>query len=141
MFASAPPWGPTTILARRNVARIFSGETLREAFNNANDFLELRRFKEAKTLLCKVMPVARRVLGKNNDLTLRMMSIYASSLYMNDRATLDDLREAVTTFEEAGRIARRVMGGQNPTTKEIEFDLRNARFALRARETPPPGSA
>jgi hypothetical protein len=55
-------------------------------------------------------------------------------------ATLDDLREAVTTLEDAGRIARRVLGGAHPITMGIERHLRNAQAALRARETPP-GSA
>ena len=65
-----------------------------------------------------------------------------SSLYQDDRATLDDLRKAVTTLEDAERIARRVFGGSNPLTKGIDDDLQNARAALRARETPSPaGSA
>ena len=55
---------------------------------------------------------------------------------MDDAATLDDLREAVTTLEETERIARRVFGGAHPLTKGIEGDLR---AALRARDAP--GSA
>ena len=57
-------------------------------------------------------------------------------------ATLDDLREVVTTLEDAGRIARRVYGGAHPLTSAIEVNLQGARAKLRARETPsPPGSA
>ena len=52
-------------------------------------------------------------------------------------ATLDDLREAVTTLEEAERIARRVLGSAHPLAQDIDGGLRNARAALRARETPP----
>ena len=55
---------------------------------------------------------------------------------MGDGATLDDLREAVTTLEDAERIGRRVLGGANPITTGIEGNLRDARAALRARETP-----
>jgi len=51
-------------------------------------------------------------------------------------ATLDDLREAATTLEDTARIARRVLGGAHPTTVGIEKSLREARAALRARETP-----
>ena len=54
-------------------------------------------------------------------------------------ATLDDLREAVTTLEDTKRIARRVLGGANPITEGIEDGLRDARAVLRARETPAPG--
>ena len=53
-------------------------------------------------------------------------------------ATLDDLREAVTTLEDAGRIARRVLGGAHPTTTGIREDFCDALAALHARETPSP---
>ena len=61
---------------------------------------------------------------------------HAEALYRNPAATLDDLREAVTTLEELEPIVRRVLGGAHPLTTAIERDLRNARAALRARETP-----
>ena len=67
-----------------------------------------------------------------------MRSIYANVLFADPGATLDDLREAVTTLEDAERIARRVLGGAHPLTAEIEDQLRYAQAALRARETPPP---
>ena len=50
-------------------------------------------------------------------------------------STLDDLREAVTTLEDAERIARRVFGRAHPTTARMGGHLRYARAALRARET------
>ena len=56
-------------------------------------------------------------------------------------ATLDDVREAVETLEETERIARRVLGGASPTLVPIVGALRGARAALRARETPPPGTS
>jgi len=62
---------------------------------------------------------------------------YAQALYDDPGATLDDLREAVTTLEDAERISRRVLGGAHPITFSIDRDLRIARAALRARETPP----
>ena len=65
-----------------------------------------------------------------------MRWLYAQALYMDDVATLDDLREALTTLEDSERIARRVFGGANPITAGIEVALRDARAALRARETP-----
>ena len=60
----------------------------------------------------------------------------AKALYRNDSATLDDLREAVTTLEETERTARRVLGRARPIVVAMEQSLRNARAALRARETP-----
>ena len=106
------------------------------ANNYANGLLVLRRFEEAKALLRKILPVARRVLGESDTLKLTMRKIYAMVLHKDDGATLDDLREAVNTLEETERIARRVLGGAHPITEAIEHNLSEARAALRSRETP-----
>ena len=66
---------------------------------------------------------------------------YARALYLNTGAALDDLREAVTTLEDTVRIARRVFGNSNPFTEGIQIEQHNARAVLRARESPPRGSA
>ena len=66
----------------------------------------------------------------------RTLWCYARALYHDDTATLDDLREAVTTLEETERTARRVLGRAHPIVVAMEQSLRNARAALRARETP-----
>jgi hypothetical protein len=62
-----------------------------------------------------------------------MRNYYAVALAM-----LGELREAVTTLENAERTARRVFGGAHPLTATFENDLQYARAALRARETPSP---
>ena len=82
------------------------------------------------------MPVARRVHGEGHTVTLKMRWNYGAALYADPTATLDDLREAVTTLEDTKRIARRVLGGAHPDTTGVENNLRYARAALRARETP-----
>ena len=109
-------------------------ETLIAASNYANSLVNIKRFEEAKSVLRKMMPVARRVLGVTYELTLRMKWNYARALYTDTGATLDDLREAVTTLAETERTARRVFGGAHPTTKGIQDALQNARALLRARE-------
>ena len=65
-----------------------------------------------------------------------MRSLYAEALCRDPGATLDDLREAVTTLEETDRIARRVLGGAHPLTMDIEGELQDARDALYARGLP-----
>jgi hypothetical protein len=111
-------------------------ETIRAANNYAHSLCSLKRFEEAKSLFRKTMPAAQRVLGDNDRLTLKMRWVYARALYENEGATLDHLREAVTTLGDVARIARRVLGSAHPTTAAIEKSLRNAGAALRARETP-----
>ena len=108
--------------------------TLGAAFNYAASLVDLQRFEEAKSLLRKVMPTSRRVLGESHRLTLKMRKIYGEALYENPGATLDDLREAVTTFEETAHIARRVLGSAHPIVVDIEGKVRRSREALRARE-------
>ena len=131
--------------------------TIRAANNYAWGLYELERFEEVKSLLRKTIPAARRVFGESHSLTLRMRWSYARALYHDDDATLDDVRESVTTLEETERTARRVLGGAHPLTVDIENHIRCARAReelLRARKgddvsalrdlmaaMPPPGSA
>ena len=112
-------------------------ETLVAALNYAASLSDLERFEEAKSLIRKTMPVARRVVGESHQLTLQMRGCYAEALYKDSQATLDDFRESVTTLEDSERAARRVFGGAHPLTVQIEQCLRDSRAALRARGTPP----
>ncbi len=105
-------------------------DTLIEANGMANLLLDVKSFKEAKSLLRKTMPVSQRVLGENDEVMFAMRLNYADSLYKDEGATLDDLREAVTTLEDGRRIARRVLGGGHPISAAFERYLRNARAAL-----------
>ena len=113
--------------------------TILAAGNYVRCLRRLRHFAEAKSLLRKMAPVARRVLGEGSEITLRMRWNYAAALYQADGATLGDLREAVTTLEDTERTARRVLGGAHPITKGIEREVTMSRAALRAREDTAPG--
>ena len=117
------------------VFRIYGEEDrdlLIEANNLAASLLQRRSFKVAKHLLRKWIPVARRVLGDSNEITLQLRRTYGEALYKNVDATLDDLREAVEALEDVGRIARRVFGGAHPTTASVECALETSRAMLRA---------
>ena len=110
--------------------------TVVAASNYANSLVNLKRFEEAKSVLRKTMPVARRAIGESHELTLKLRRNYALALYEEGSATLDVIREAVTALEDLEQTARRVLGGTHPTTVGTEYELRNARAALAARETP-----
>ena len=109
-------------------------DTLRAAYNYANTLTDLRRHEEARSLLRGTVPVARRVFGEGHRLTLKMRWTYGQAIYKDPAATLDDLREAVTTLEDTDRIARRVLGGAHPHTAGLQNSLQSSRAALRARE-------
>ena len=115
-----------------------NGEEHRLTFLPANNYAAslqgLSRFEEAKTLLRRTLPAAQRVLGMSHEITLRVRLTYARALYKDPAATLDELRESVTTFEDVGRIARRVLGSSHPVVVNIEQNLGCARETLRARE-------
>ena len=108
--------------------------TLGAANNYASSLLDLQRFKETKALLLKVMPVARRVLGESNEITLRLRWSYAQSLYEDPGATVDDLKEAMTTLEDAGYIALHVFGDIHPLAVAFAKVWHRARDTLAARE-------
>ena len=105
-------------------------KTLLAANNYAGSLSRLQRFEEAKSLLQKTVPVARRDLGESDQYTLTMITNYAIALSRDTGATLDDLREAVTMLEEAERTGRRVLGNAHPMVLGIEKDLRESRKAL-----------
>ena len=110
------------------------GEESRDALMSANNYaaslIGLERYQEVKSLMRKMLPVARRVLGESHDVTLRMQWIYARPLYSDTNATLGELRAAVKTLEEAEGIARRVLGASNPLAGELETALQDSRTAL-----------
>ena len=108
-------------------------QTLVAAMNYAGSLVDVERYAEARSLMHKTLQTSRRVLGERDSMTLRATCIYATTLYKDDDATLDDLREAVTTLEEMERTARRVLGGAHPMTAGIELHLRDARAALSTR--------
>ena len=87
-----------------------------------------------KSVLRKMMPVTQRVLGESHKLTLTIRKLGAMALYSDPDATLDDLREAMTTLEEIQPIARRVLGGAHPFAVAIGHHLLDAQATLRADE-------
>ena len=103
------------------------------ASNYASSLNHLKRYTEAKKLLRKALPAARRALGENHQLTLRIRSLYAIFLYEDPDATLDDHREAVATLEFVAPTWRRVFGPSHPETPLVHGALEEAHKALAAR--------
>ena len=110
------------------------GVRRRRELNYASTLIALERFEEAKSLMRKMLPVARRVLGESNDIAIITRWNYARALYEDPAATHGDLHEAVNTLEETERTARRVLSSAHPITVGVERNLRNAQDALRERE-------
>ena len=109
-------------------------DTLAVASNYASFLKRRNRFEEAQSVLRKMMPVARRVLGERDETTLKMKRIYAEALYLDERATIGDLREAIDTLAETEGTARCVLGSAHPLTLSIADCLRESRAELGACE-------
>jgi len=112
-------------------------ETLIAAFNYVLTLGDLERWEDAKALIRKTIPVARRTLGDNYEMTLSMRKTYALALCCDGTPSLGDLREAVNTLEDVAPTARRVLGGAHPTVVQVESYLQHTREMIHAREASP----
>ena len=72
-----------------------------------------------------------------------MRWVYAGALYKDSAATLDDLREAVTTLESVASSWKQVFGESHPETPTVQGALADAcnmlaRAPAAAAESKPP---
>ena len=107
-------------------------DTLISANNYALSLIDLQRPQEAKSLVRRTLPIARRVLGENDETTLRMRWLYAEALYKDPGATLHDLQESMEMLEDTTRTMRRVLGSAHPEVVNIENCLGTSRIVLAA---------
>ena len=77
--------------------------------------LDLRRFEEAKILLRKVAPVARRALGTEHELTLSLREDLSLAT-LDGESSAEEKREALRMLEDVAGIMRRVLGPAHPDT-------------------------
>ena len=97
--------------------------------------LSLERHDEAKPILRKAIPNARRTLGAEHDLTLNFRDIYGRCLYRDDNASRDDVVEAIEIFEDVQRRTRRVFGPGHPDWTALPRHLMAARDKLASFDT------
>ena len=98
-------------------------DSIRECGNYVINLLELERLEEAKRLLRKVIPVARRVLGNEHDLTLSLCEDLSRATLLDGESSAEKKREALRTLEDTLGIMRRVLGPQHPDTQRAQADL------------------
>ena len=110
-------------------------ETLRAAGNYTTSLKHLMRYAEAKSLLRKAVPVARRTLGAEHDYTLNLRDIYGRCLYRDPGASRDDVAEAIEIMDDVQRRARRVFGPGHPNWNTLPQELTAAREKLASFDT------
>ena len=110
--------------------------TLTTASNMSIALINTKKFSEARVFSSKRIGESKRVIGSDHDITLCLRSGYAMAIYKDPDSSLQDLASAVETMEKVARVRERVFGLGNQYTVEARHDLKTARAALRARETP-----
>lgn len=91
------------------------------------------RVREAHVVARKVVPLARRTCGPDNDTTLDLRRMYAFSLFLPDTASRDDVAKATTIFEDLARTVRR--RASSDCAEVIHAGLEAAREKLSSLET------
>ena len=77
-----------------------------------------------------LLPLTRRVLGANDDTTLRLAHSYAYAVMNYAAASRDELVFAEKLLEDTVRRLRRVFGISHPSTARAEGDLARIRRLL-----------
>ena len=109
-----------------------SERTFCRALNLSVSLVGTGRYKQAKSFLREQIAAARRVLGEETSLVIRLRWNYADALCEDDSASRDDVAEAVAILEELFRTARRVLGTAHPITGSIQDSLGKAQETLAA---------
>ena len=87
-------------------------------------------FQQLKSFLRKQLPEALRALGSEDRIYIKFRWTYAQALFLNDRASRDDVVESIAIHEELATTARRVLGPAYPLTTSIQDTFAQARERL-----------
>ena len=86
----------------------------------------LKRFEEAKRVLRKVAPVARRVLGTEHELTLSLREDLSRAT-LHGEFSAEEKREALQMLKDTAAVMRRVFGPAHPDTLRVQRQLEGYR--------------
>ena len=84
--------------------------------------LDLRRFEEAKKVLRKVTPVARRILGTEHELSLSLREDLSRAT-LDGESSAEEKRQALRMLEDVAGVMRRVLGPAHPDTLHAQEKL------------------
>ena len=100
----------------------FHKDTLISALNLSITLVRENKAFESMTFSRPLLPMARRVLGADNEVCLRFAHSYVYAV-MNCAASRDELIFAEKLHEDTVRRFRRVLGPAHPSTSKAEADL------------------
>ena len=112
--------------ALRSLLYFPSSRTIRAASSYATTLIDVRRFKEAKRVLLKVLPVVQRALGTEHDLTLSLREDLCRATLYGESST-NEKRKALQMLEDTVAVMRRVLGPAHPDTSFTQRKLERYR--------------
>jgi hypothetical protein len=120
---------------RKQIIGMEDDDTLREGVNLAAGLIQLGRIADARSFLSenKCVAVAKRCLGPDHDLTLKLRLCESGAVAHDDTASLDELKQAVATMEDVCKRARRVLGSEHPLTDVYQRKRDSVRDAYLSR--------
>ena len=92
-----------------------------------------KKWAETKDLTHKALPAARRALGSDHELTIKLECRLARASYADEGASLDELRQAISMYEDLIRRARRIFGDSHPAAESMAARIEEARVILARR--------
>mmetsp|Transcript_26771 Transcript_26771/g.82355 ORF Transcript_26771/g.82355 Transcript_26771/m.82355 type:complete len:211 (+) Transcript_26771:3-635(+) len=108
--------------------------TLMSGNNLVVSLNRMRLWEEAQTLVRdQLLPVARRTLGPDHDVTLRLNHNLAEAIRTKPGFNRDDFLEAETIMRDVVQRRRRVFGSVHPSTLSAERGLSIVRQKLATR--------
>ena len=90
------------------------------------NLMHQRHFEEAKRVLRKMTPVARRVLGTEHELTLSLREDLSRAT-LRGESSAEEKREALRMLEDTVAVMRRVLGPAHPDTLHAQRQLEHYR--------------
>ena len=99
------------------------GETLNAALNLSIALYSANSATESKTLTRRLLPLARRALGADNDTCLRLAHAYVIAVMKCAASSRDEFVFAERLLDDTVRRFRRVLGIAHPGTARAERDL------------------
>ena len=92
-----------------------------------------KKWAETKDLTHEALPAARRALGSDHELTIKLECQLARASYADEGASLDELRQAISMYEDLIRRARRIFGDSHPAAESMAARIEEARTTLARR--------
>jgi hypothetical protein len=125
--------------AMKITVRIYSGMkalngprnefTILSAANLASSLEDNERKAAALSLAAEYLPIAESVLGPHDITTLRLRKCCLRARIQTG-ASLDDVREVMSSCEDLHRTAIQVLGSQHPFTELIKDDVEVCRKGI-----------